>query len=216
MSLQEQVNELGRGFVRDYFARSWPTWDVVTWRQVPLIKFPTDLWAYQEIIFQTRPSLILEAGTFLGGSARFFADVMGLFCASGAHVVSIDTHVHPGRAPAGEGVQYIVGSSTDRGVLEKVGELVRGERVMVVLDSDHHREHVLRELEAYAPLVTHDCYLVVEDTCVNGNPVLSDYGEGPAEALAEWLPAHPEFKIDPRRVKFGITTNAGGWLRRLA
>jgi cephalosporin hydroxylase len=87
---------------------------------------------------------------------------------------------------------------------------------MVTLDSDHTAAHVLAELEAYAPMVSVGCYLVVEDTSVNGRPLLPGYGAGPGEALDEWLPGHPEFEVDwAIEERHGITTSPGGWLRRV-
>ena len=86
---------------------------------------------------------------------------------------------------------------------------------MVVLDSDHSQAHVARELELYSPLVTPGCYLVVEDTDVNGHPVNFSHGPGPMEALNEFLPAHPEFVADSSREKFMVTFFPRGWLKRL-
>ena len=76
---------------------------------------------------------------------------------------------------------------------------------MVILDSDHSQAHVSAELSAYAPLVTPGCYLIVEDTCVNGHPLYPDHGPGPMEALDAFLPQHPEFEPDPAREKFMLT-----------
>ena len=85
---------------------------------------------------------------------------------------------------------------------------------MVVLDSDHSKDHVMAELDAYAPLVSQGCYLICEDTAINGHPIFEAYGPGPAEALMEWLPAHrDEWEVDPRREKFLMTFNPGGFLR---
>jgi cephalosporin hydroxylase len=87
---------------------------------------------------------------------------------------------------------------------------------MVVLDSDHTAAHVFAELTLLAPLVTPGCYLVVEDTIVNGNPVLPDFGPGPAEAVARYLALEPSlFVVDRDREKFRLTFNPGGYLRRI-
>jgi cephalosporin hydroxylase len=87
---------------------------------------------------------------------------------------------------------------------------------LVILDSDHSRDHVLTELRTYSPLVTPGQYLIVEDTNVNGHPVLSEHGPGPAEALVEFLDETDGFEVDRAREKFGMTFNPGGYLRRLA
>ena len=84
---------------------------------------------------------------------------------------------------------------------------------MVSLDSDHHKPHVLRELAVYAPLVTPGQYLVVEDTCVNGHPILPGYGDGPWEALKEWQPEQHGFKERDVRRAFLMTYHA--WLEKV-
>ena len=86
---------------------------------------------------------------------------------------------------------------------------------MVVLDSDHSRDHVLKELEAWAPVVTVGSCLIVEDTNLSGNPIDKQGKPGPGEAIKEWLPQHPEFIRDGKLEKFFLTSNPGGWLRRI-
>ena len=85
---------------------------------------------------------------------------------------------------------------------------------MVVLDSDHHRDHVLAELRTYSALVTPGSYLIVEDTNINGHPVRPEFGPGPMEAVDEFLRESPDFAIDPEREKFFLTFNPRGFLRR--
>ncbi len=87
--------------------------------------------------------------------------------------------------------------------------------MMVVLDSDHSRDHVRAELEALAPLVTVGSYLVVEDTNINGHPVLPEFGPGPWEALQEFMEGNEEFEVDRGAEKFYVTMNPGGYLRRV-
>ena len=99
--------------------------------------------------------------------------------------------------------------------LEHVRRAAEGaETVLVVLDSDHRKEHVLEELRLYAPLVTPGSYLVVEDTILNGHPVSPDFGPGPMEAAEEFLRGNPEFTSDRRREKLYLTFNPKGYLRR--
>lgn len=90
----------------------------------------------------------------------------------------------------------------------------RTPRVMVVLDSDHRASHVLQELDSYSRLVTPGCYLVVEDSNINGHPVLAGWGAGPMEAVHSWAPRHPEFRVDRSREKFLLTMNPEGFLKR--
>lgn len=188
-------------------------WTDVTWQGVRVEKNPMDLWMYQEIIHETEPDLIIETGTHSGGSALFFAH---LFDIRGAgQVVTVDVDAQPG-CPDHPRITYIDGSSTDPQV---VADLQRraaaAERVMLVLDSDHRQAHVREELQLLSPLVTGGCYLVVEDTNINGHPVHPRFGPGPAEALREFLSSTQEFVPDGRRERFLLTFNPNGWLRRL-
>ena len=196
-----------------YYADRDSTWANTYFLGVQVAKNPCDLWAYQEIVFETRPDLIIEAGTARGGSALYFATLCDI--AGRGRVVSVDIKDDPGR-PRHERITYVRGSSVEPDVVAKVGEHVRpGERVMVVLDSDHTEAHVLKELEIYGPLVTPGCYMVVEDTCLNGNPVQFRFGPGPAEAVRRFLRADRSFEVDRGREKFKMTFNPGGFLRRV-
>jgi cephalosporin hydroxylase len=86
---------------------------------------------------------------------------------------------------------------------------------MVVLDSDHHKDHVLEELRLYSPLVSVGQYLIVEDTHFNGHPILKNFGPGPWEAVEEFLRERPDFAVDSSREKYGMTFNPHGYLRRV-
>lgn len=204
--------EVVTAFHRLYYDAHDTTWARTFWRGVPVLKCPLDLWVYQEILFETRPDLIVETGTFGGGSAYYLANVCDLLGAGA--VVTID--VDPQRdLPEHERITYVTGSSVDGEIVAEVGRRAgRAERVMVILDSDHSRDHVLRELELYGPLVTPGCYLVVEDTNVNGHPVVPHFGPGPMEALTAFLEGNEEFEVDRGREKLLLTFNPSGYLRR--
>jgi cephalosporin hydroxylase len=175
-------------------------------------KCPLDLWIYQEILFERRPGLIVETGTYYGGSALFLASMLDLI--GSGRVISIDTGWDP-NPPAHPRIEYRTGSSVAPEIVDGVREAVQpGERVMVILDSDHSRDHVLAELRAYSPLVTPGDYLVVEDTNINGNPVKPDFGPGPREAVEEFLAQNGDFDVDDSREKFFMTFSPGGYLRR--
>jgi len=199
-------------FHRLYYDAPETTWKQTAWLGRPVRKCPLDLWAYQEILAETTPDLIVETGTYVGGSAHFLAVMCDLV--GRGSIVTIDVDKHGGR-PRHRRITYIHGSSVDDGVAERVRRRARrARRVMVVLDSDHSREHVLRELELYAPLVTPGCYLVVEDTNVNGHPVSPGFGPGPMEAVGEFLRTTDDFEVDRGREKFMLTFNPSGYLRR--
>ena len=205
---------LVRGFHRLYYDAGprGGTWANTRWLGVGVSKCPLDLWVYQEIIDETRPDLLVETGTFDGGSALYFASLFDLL--GRGRVVTIDVDPHE-RLPEHERITYLTGSS----VAPEIGTLIQelaseAERVMVVLDSDHSRDHVLAELRAYGELVTSGCYLVVEDTNVNGHPVWPGFGPGPMEAVEEFLAEDSRFVVDRAREKLLLTFNPSGWLLR--
>jgi cephalosporin hydroxylase len=205
------VNE----FNRLYYATAERTWQTTKWMGADVWKPPSDLWVMQEILFETKPDLLIETGIHLGGSTLFFGDLFermdhGRVIAIDIILTEADTRVfeHPR-------IEVIEGSSVDPAVIAKLSESAEGKRVMVDLDSDHSAAHVQRELELLAPLVSEDCYLVVEDTNLNGHPITSwPYGDGPMEALERWHPHHPEFVRDQYRERLMLTFNPKGFLKR--
>lgn len=199
-------------FHRLFYDTHDTTWKQTFWLGVTVRKCAFDLWTYQEILVDTRPDLIVETGTYLGGSAFYLAGICDLL--RHGKIVTVDISAPPGR-PRHRRITYLQGSSTDPGIVVRVARRARtAKRVMVVLDSNHSRDHVLRELEAYGPLVTPGCYLVVEDTNVNGNPVLPDHGPGPMEAVEEFLATTDDFEVDRSRENRLLTFNPGGYLKR--
>ena len=187
-------------------------WTRATWLGAQALKNPLDLWIYQEIMFETRPELIVETGTYRGGSALFLASMCDLLGAG--EVVSIDIEPARDDYPVHPRITYLAGrSSTDPGVVEEVRERAQGRRVLVVLDSDHSQAHVEAELEVYAPLVPVGCYLIVEDS--NIGQIRKDLLPGPYEAVEAFLKRFTEFEVDREREKFLVTFNPNGYLRRV-
>jgi len=202
-----------RRFHRLYYDSAARTWGNTTWLGVKVQKCPLDLWVYQELLNEVRPELVIETGTYAGGSALFLASCLDLIDCG--RVITVDIADHADR-PQHDRITYLKASSVDPAVVERLrGEAGRADRVLVILDSDHSRDHVLAELEVYAPLVTPSSYLVVEDTNMNGRPVLPDSGPGPYEAVDAFLRDNPAFERDPAREKFFMTFNPGGYLRRV-
>ena len=200
-------------FHKLYYNSSAQTWGRTYWLGVAAQKCPLDLWIYQEIIFQLRPDLIVETGTADGGSALFLASICDLL--GRGKVISIDIEDRTDR-PAHKRIEYWLGSSTEEEIVGRVKKEAAGEEtVMVILDSDHHHEHVLRELQIYGPLVSPGSYLIVEDTNVNGHPVLPEFGPGPWEAVDDFLRGRDDFIMDERREKFFMTFNPKGFLLRV-
>ncbi len=165
-----------------------------------------------ESVHEVRPDVIVEAGTYKGGSAFFLASILD--AVGHGQVVSIDIVEHKAR-PDHPRVHYLLGSSTSEEIVEQVKSFIReGDTVMVALDSDHRRDHVLAELRIYSEVVTAGSYLVVEDTHFNGNPILPDWGPGPNEALQAFLAEDDRFVVDTSREKLLMSFNRGGYLRK--
>lgn len=161
------------------------TWVTMKWRDVRVLKPATDLWIYQELITAIRPDLIIETGTWDGGSALFMRDILNLEHPSGT-VITIDTDPTQlaEKVKGIPGINFYTGSSTDPTTVSMVKDYIieHGcQKVMVILDSDHEEPHVAREIELYSPLVTVGSILIVEDT--NNHP-------GPKAAV-------DSFAIDP-------------------
>jgi cephalosporin hydroxylase len=185
-----------------------------TWMGIPILKCPLDLWVYQEIVVETRPTVIVETGTFQGGSALYFCHLFDLLAANG-RVITIDALCRDG-VPMHPRLTCLTGSSTSDAIVRQVqSALSPQDRTMVVLDSDHHADHVRRELDLYSPLVPPNGYLIVEDSNVTGNPVFDPrYERGPIEAIAAFLADGAPFTPDRSREKFLLTFNPKGYLRR--
>jgi cephalosporin hydroxylase len=188
--------------------------DNTSWLGAPVSKLPFDLWVLQEIVWETRPDLVIETGVLHGGSTLFYATLFDLIGQGAVIGVDVDlSSVHP-PVRSHPRVTLIEASSTDPSVVDRISAAARDKRVMVTLDSDHSAAHVLGELRALAPLVSPGCYLVVEDTLI-GHPVASQLLPGPAEALREWLSEGQPFAIDRSREKWMLTAAPSGYLRRV-
>ena len=201
----------------DAFHRVWyasrQTHGMTFYEGVPVLKNPMDLWVYGEIVWDLRPTLVIETGTAFGGSALYIARQLDRV--GEGKVVSID--VEPAeKLPQHPRVTYVTASSTDPDLLGQLRDIAAGHpRVMATLDSDHSKKHVLAEMEAYAPMVTPGQFMVVEDTNLNGRPVYVDWkgGPGPGPAVDEWLPNHPEFEDSYLARRYMLTMHS--WLRKV-
>ena len=210
------------------------------WLGRPVIQFPQDLMALQEIIWQVKPDLIIETGIAHGGSLIFSASMLALLDLTEGRLetdkghqerkvlgIDIDIRDHNKRAienhPLSSRIQMIQGSSIDHEIVELVNNVSKSyKKVMVILDSNHTHDHVLAELELYAPMTSVGSYCVVFDTIVEDLPadMYPDRpwgpGNNPKTAVHKYLTTHTEFEIDKRiQNKIQITVAPDGYLKRL-
>jgi cephalosporin hydroxylase len=204
-----------------------------SWLGRPIIQYPQDIVALQELIWAVQPDLIVETGIAHGGSLILWSSLVELNAACGgpqdARVVGVDIDIRaPNRAaieahPMSKRITMIEGSSVDPGVVAQVKDAAAGrERVLVCLDSNHTHAHVLAELQAYAPLTSVGSYCVVFDTVIEDLPAGMfperpwGPGDNPKTAVHEYLRSHPEFEIDHRiEDKLLMTVAPSGYLKRV-
>ena len=164
----------------------------IKWFGWTLQKNPMDMWMYQEIIARCKPDIIIETGTCGGGSALYMAMICD--AVGNGQIITIDINKYTNQ-PSHPRIEYLIGNSVSESIIKYVSLKCVGKDVMVILDSDHSKTHVINELNEYAYLVSKEQYLIVEDTQINGHPVGQKWGLGPWEAVEEWLPHHPKFII---------------------
>lgn len=214
------------------------------WLGRPIIQYPQDILAMQELVWVTRPDLIVETGIAHGGSLILSASLLALLDYADAvadgdvldprnpkrRVLGIDVDIRPHNReailahPMAPRIDMLQGSSTAPDIVDAVKRAAGNhERVMVCLDSNHTHEHVLAELRAYAPLVTPGNYCVVFDTVIEDLPPGSyddrpwDVGDNPKTAVAAFLREHPDFVVDEDvEAALLVTVAPGGYLRRTA
>lgn len=174
-----------------------------------------DVWTIQETIFEVKPELLIECGTYKGGSSWYFGDLFELM--GKGRVITVD--IEKQHKLAHPRVTYLIGDCASPEIVQQI----RAERdkvtgpVMVVLDSDHKAAHVKKELDAYHSFVTPGSFIHVQDGVIDVQPQLSAGRPGPLRAIEAFVAEHPEFEVDLERSnKFLITHHPKGWLRRKA
>jgi len=215
-----------------------------SWQGRPIIQYPQDMIAMQELVWRIKPDLIIETGIAHGGSIIYSASLLAMLdmvdaIESGSTInpresnrkvlgIDIDIRAHNREAieahPMASRIQMIEGSSVAAEVVDQVKAVASGyKRVMVCLDSNHTHDHVLAELEAYASLTSVGSYCVVFDTLVENMPPETvegrpwGPGNSPKTALLEYLKGHPEFEIDKTMDhKLQITVARDGFLKRIS
>jgi cephalosporin hydroxylase len=196
------------------------------WMGRPAIQFPQDMVAMQEILWDLKPDLVIEAGVAHGGSVVFYASMLELIGHGEVLGLDIDIRAHNREAieshPMAKRIRLLEGSSVAPQTIAQVHEIAKGKRVVVVLDSNHTHEHVLAELRAYAPLVCEGGYCVVMDTIVEDLPAsfFPDRpwgpGDNPKTAVQQYLKETDAFEIDRDiEAKLLITVCPSGYLKRV-
>jgi len=186
-----------------------------TWLGTPIVKLPLDCWVYQEIIYDTKPDVLVELGVAFGGSGRFFADIMELM--GHGIVLGVDIDISRAAGVTHPRIERIEGSSIDKEVVAEVYRRCEGKRVMVFADSDHRYAHVLGELGAYSALVSPGCYFIVEDTLADVLDLMPVPVGGPLQAVREFLAENGDFELDAQVAeKYLMTQSPYGFLRRKA
>jgi cephalosporin hydroxylase len=202
-----------------------------TWMGRPVIQLPEDLLRVQEVICQVKPDVIIETGVAHGGSLVFYASLCKAI--GKGRVIGVDIEIRPHNRQAIEAhelfplITLVEGNSTAPDIVRQVKSLIKpGETLLVLLDSNHSKQHVLNELEAYRDLVTHGSYLVATDG-IMGDVYNTPRGraewikDNPAAAAAEFAQQHPEFVLEIPAWRFNesklsenITYWRGAWLKR--
>jgi cephalosporin hydroxylase len=199
-----------------------------SWMGVPIIQLPADIMTTQEVIWSTKPDVIIETGVARGGSVLFMASLLELIGKGKVVGIDIDIRAHNRdsieRHPMSKRVVLIEGPSTGPTVIAEVQQEIPGNAsVMVVLDSDHSHAHVLEELRNYGNLVTAGCYLVVADTRLgrlqasqtpHKRSKVWPKGDEPLSAVADYLRETDRFEVDPViNGKLLLASSPGGYLR---
>jgi cephalosporin hydroxylase len=200
--------------------RQIAAWQNFSMHNVQIEKNPLDLWNMRQIVYEIRPDFIVETGTAWGGSALFWAETLHGMGLQHSRVLTVDIADATQTASTDmlwkKYVDFYFGSSTDPSIVSAIRHRAKGRKVLVSLDSDHSMRHVLRELKAYAPLVSRGSYIIVEDTHIDGIPTYFAPSPGPMGAVVEFLKqgGARDFEQDLSRETLGITYYPGGWLRR--
>ena len=224
MGADPEMRDLSRKWFNKSFEHRYPY--NFTWLGRPIIQYPQDIVAIQEIIWSVKPRAIVETGIAHGGSLILSASLLELIGNDGLVVgVDVDIRSHNREAieqhPLYKRIRMIQGSSIDAGVVEQVYQLV-GDRSpgVVILDSNHTHEHVLKEMEFYSPLVKAGSYLVVLDSCVEFMKADAfpdrpwGVGDNPYTAIHAFLRTNSRFQIDQEiEDKLLVSAAPSGWLK---
>jgi cephalosporin hydroxylase len=194
-------------------------WQDTTWMGVETYKSPADMWNYQEVLVDLKPSLVIEFGTAFGGSALYWASVMRQIGEPfKVFSVDIDHKLLRPRARQDPDIEFVESSSAAPEIADRIRQLRKEYpgKVFAILDSDHSMDHVLAEMKLLRPILTTGDYLIVEDSLLNGHPVAPEWGPGPYEAIEAYEREYPDdYTHDTaRETKFGWSFAPYGYMIR--
>ena len=197
--------------------QSKDTWPRNKFLGYEILQCPFDLQIYQELIFSSKPEFMLQTGICGVGSIVYFSSILELMGTSNdVKVIGIDIELSKeAKEIKNDRVILFEGSSTSDEVVSKIKDYTQGKKGIIILDSDHSETHVSKELSIYKDFVQKGCYLVVEDTNLNGNPVHPNFGPGPYEAVKKFLLENKDFRQDNQLWKRNLFSfHQYGWLVR--
>jgi len=202
-----------------------------TWLGVPIIQLPSDVMVAQELIFKVKPDIIIETGVARGGSLLFYASILKLIKKKFKVIgIDIDIRAHNRKSIESsflsKNIKLLEGSSTDYLILKKVKNCInKNDKVMIILDSNHTKEHVLKECNMYENLVSKNSYLIVADTIVGyldnkqipkKRSIILKKGNEPASAVKDFLKINNKYKIDKNlNGKLIFSSNFNGYLKKV-
>ncbi len=244
--VKKEIHKQKKNKLLKFFSKKWMQESVNSnysyhfeWLGRPIIQYPQDIIAMQQIIWKTKPDLIIETGIARGGSLIFYASILNLISNCGgpkkAKVIGIDIDIrkHNKKAilshPMSKNIEMVEGSSINKDIFEKIKKkALKANKVMILLDSNHTESHVFRELELYAPLVSLGSYLVVFDTLIENMPKNFyknrpwSKGNNPMTAVSKYL---KKIKKNKEKFKFEldeeiensllISVSPGGYFKRI-
>jgi cephalosporin hydroxylase len=224
MSNDKSLSEISRSWLNQGYKYEYSYH--FTWLGRPIIQYPQDILAVQEIIWKVRPDLIIETGIAHGGSLILSASILELL--GKGHVLGIDIDIRKNnkqeieKHPMFKRITMIQGSSIDKKIISRVKKFAKEKKkIMIILDSNHTHKHVLEELRAYSPLVTKGSYLIVFDTIIENLPdeLINKQrpwgiGNNPKTAVKEFLKKNDRFKVDKKiEGKLLVTVAPSGYLK---
>ncbi|WP_162944939.1 CmcI family methyltransferase [Flavisolibacter nicotianae] len=184
----------------------------ITYKGVPCLKCPFDYVLYQMIIQEVKPDLIVEIGANHGGSAYYMADLLNAIGHGQIHSIDIADRV-PDEVKKHPRIKFFFDGWEKYDLSQ-----IKGERILVIEDASHHYDNTLAAINHFAPVVTKDSYLIVEDGIIDRLGLTENFNGGPVRAIKEFLPVHPEFVLDLKWHNFfgeGATFNTMGYLKRV-